>query len=73
MFYFCVEYVDNDGDIRQDSGILTADSYQLATARLSKYYGEKCLVSLYIEEWDNLLTEDEVLEGFEAADDRMLV
>lgn len=70
MFYFKVDVLDplNNYDRKQESGILAAKGYIEAMKRVMDGYGDYEIVSVYLEEWEDLLTEDEVMEGFEAAD-----
>lgn len=69
MFYYKVDHWDEiDSEARQESGILSAKDYAHAAGRVTEYYGAANIISMYLEEWDDILTEDEVLEGFEKAD-----
>ena len=69
MFYYKAEHWDEiDHEVRQESGILAAKDYGDAAKKVADYYGKDNLISVYLEEWEDVLTEDEVLEGFEKAD-----
>jgi hypothetical protein len=71
MFYYKVEHWDEiDHETRQESGILAAKDYAHAAGRVAEYYGAENMISMYLEEWEDVLTEDEILEGFEKADVR---
>jgi hypothetical protein len=69
MFYYKIDYLDEiDGKARQESGILSATDYTQAASRVAEFYGIANIISMYLEKWEDVLTEDEVLEGFEKAD-----
>jgi len=69
MFYYQVDFYDSDCERRQESGVLCAKHYGEAAHRVVDYYhGSQNIVSIYIEEWMDILTEDEVIKGFEKAD-----
>lgn len=72
MFYYQIDFWDEtDNKRRQESGILAADSYGKATERVARYYGAdsiSSIISLYLEEWEDILSEDRLLEGFDKAD-----
>lgn len=69
MFYYKVSYWDEiDCKQREESGLLSAKDYGSAAKKVTNYYGANNVSSLYLEEWEDVLTEDEVMEGFEEAD-----
>lgn len=69
MFYYRVEFWDEiDQRQREESGLLAAKSYGEAATRAAEYYGEKNVSSVYVEEWEDVISEDDVMEGFEKAD-----
>ena len=67
MFYYKVEHWDGN-ETRQESGILSAKDYTEAAGCVAQYYGTEDILSIYIEEWGDFLTEDDLLEGFEKTD-----
>lgn len=69
MFYYQIDFWDEiDNERRQESGLLAATSYSKATERVTRYYGADSVISLYLEEWEDILTEDDLLDQFEKAD-----
>ena len=69
MFYYKVNYWDEvDSKQREESGLLSAKDYGSAAKKVTDYYGAGNVNSLYLEEWEDVLTEDELMEGFEEAD-----
>lgn len=72
MFYYQIDFWDEvDNKRRQESGILSASSYSNAADRVSRYYATdsiNSIVSLYLEEWEDILSEDDLLENFDKAD-----
>lgn len=66
MFYYCVRYWDEIDCIeRKDSGLVVANDYNFATDKVVKYYGKENVFSVTVEQWEEILCEDEILEGFE--------
>lgn len=64
MFYYVVEYWDNDEKRTvHESGLVGATSYSEAAERLTKYFGS-CLSSMELTEWETVLCEEEILDGF---------
>lgn len=69
MFYYKVNYWDAiDQKSRCESGILAAKTYGEAADRLVSYYGASEISDVYLCEWEDVLTEDEIMEGFEELD-----
>lgn len=65
MFYYVVEYWDNEERrVVRESGLVGATSYGEAAERLAKYYGDIRLTSMELAEWENILSEEEILDGF---------
>lgn len=63
MFFFKVEYWDSiESEPKQVAGLLKARSYKEATATLAEEY--ESIISLYLEEWESVLTTEEILDGF---------
>lgn len=64
MFYYIVEYWDNEKQRNvHESGLVGAANYSGAAERLSGYFGS-CLSSMELVEWEPVLCEEEILEGF---------
>lgn len=64
MFYYIVEYWDNDEQKNvQESGLVGATNYSEAAERLTKYFGSH-LSSMKLIEWETVLCEEEILDGF---------
>jgi len=69
MFYYQIDFWDEiDNERRQESGILAASTYGKAAERVTRYYGADSVISLYLEEWEDILSEDDLLDQFEKAD-----
>ena len=69
MFYYCVRYWDEIDCInRKDSGLVAAEDYNIAVDKVVKHYGKANVFSVTVEEWQKILSQDEILEGFEAAE-----
>ena len=69
MFYYKIDFWDEiDHEERQESGIMSAKDYAEAAGKVVGYYGASNVIGIYLEEWEDVLTEDEVMEGFERAD-----
>ena len=64
MYHYTVEYWDKEEqrNIHQ-SGLVGATSYSEAAERLTAYFGSN-LSSMELTEWESVLCEDEILEGF---------
>lgn len=69
MFYFKVDYMDFEDKRHQASGILAATGYIEAMKKVVDNYDN--LISVYLEEWEDLLTEDLLLDSLEIADTRV--
>ena len=64
MFHYKIQYMDEiDKTTENDSGIVGAVSYGSAVDKICEYYGAENVVSLTIEEWENILSAEEVMEG----------
>ena len=48
--------------------MIAAKTYGEAADRLVNYYGASEVSDIYLCEWEDILTEDEILEGFEELD-----
>jgi hypothetical protein len=69
MFYFKVDYLDFENKRHKESGILAAAGYIEAMKQVVGNYDK--LISVYLEEWENFLTEDELIDSLEIADTRV--
>jgi hypothetical protein len=66
MFYYTISYWDQiDLRERKDSGLVAAADHGAAVNRVIEYYGKENVFSVEIEEWEDILSEEEVMEGFE--------
>ena len=69
MFYYKVKCYDEiDYKETNESGIVAAKDYNEAMSKIDEYYGIQNIVSVYIEEWEDILTEDNVMIGFNKCD-----
>ena len=67
MYKFQVNYWDEDDQKSKDEqGLVSAKNYGAAAEQVVQYYGAANVSSVYLEEWDDILIEDEVLEGFQS-------
>ena len=65
MYHYIVEFWDNEEQrVVHESGLIGAASYGEAAERLTKYYGSIRLTSMELVEWENILSEEEILDGF---------
>ena len=65
MYHYIVEFWDNEEQRAvHESGLVGATSYVEAAERLSKYYGNIRLTSMELVEWETILCEEEILDGF---------
>lgn len=65
MYHYIVEYYDEyEKCYRKDSGLAGAASYDEAAGKVAEYYGHN-LVNMTLTEWENPLSEEEILDGFE--------
>ena len=61
MYYYKINFIDEEEPRAIDeSGVISATSYQDAVARLTEYYGEKNIVSMTLEAWEDLVTMNEI-------------
>lgn len=66
MYHYIVDYFDSiDLCDRKDSGLVAAVDYGTAVNKIVNFYGKENIFSITIEEWEDILCEDEVMEGFE--------
>ena len=64
MFYYVIEYWDNEEQkVVHESGLVGATSYSEAAERLTRYFGSR-LTSMELTEWETVLCEEEILDGF---------
>ena len=67
MYKFQVNYWDEDDRKSKDEqGLVSAKNYGAAAERVVEYYGAANVSSVYLEEWEDILIEDDVLEGFQS-------
>lgn len=67
MYKFQVNYWDEDDrKAKDEQGLVSAKNYGAAAERVVQYYGAANVSSVYLEEWEDVLIEDEVLEGFQS-------
>ena len=67
MYKFQVNYWDEDDQkMKDEQGLVSAKNYGAAAERVVQYYGAANVSSVYLEEWEDVLIEDEVLEGFQS-------
>lgn len=64
MYHYIVEFWDDDEQRTvHESGLVGATSYSEAAKRLTEYFGSD-LSSMELTEWETVLCEDEILNGF---------
>ena len=64
MYHFVVEYYDElDKCQKIDSGLTGAATYGEAADKVAKYFGDG-LITMSLTEWEDVLSEEEVLEAF---------
>ena len=69
MFYYKVQYWDEDICEPQDeNGLVAASNYGDAALKVIDYYGHENIVSLTLIEWEDILSREEVTEGFDSID-----
>ena len=67
MYKFQVNYWDEDDRKSKDEqGLVSAKNYGAAAERVVEYYGAANVSSVYLEEWEDILIDDDVLEGFQS-------
>lgn len=67
MFKYQADFWDEVDQVsKTEQGLIAAADYGEAAEKVVTYYGKSNIVSIYLEEWDDVLTEDEVLEGFQS-------
>ena len=63
MFYYCVDYWDLvENEPRQEAGLLANATYKDAAEKVIEFYGKENVTSVYLEEWDDPLVEDEAID-----------
>ena len=66
MFYYHIEFWDDEDNVmKKESGLVGATSYNEAMEKVTDYFCSEHIYSITIDEWENILSEDEILEGFE--------
>ncbi len=64
MFKYVVTFWDETENKQMtETGLTCGDSWGAAFDRVRDYYGEGNIVGVYLEEWESVLTSEEVLEG----------
>ena len=65
MFHYKVTYWDDiDKITRTEAGLCGASDYSKAAKKITKYYGDENLITIVLTEWEDLVCEDDILEGF---------
>ena len=65
MYHFVVVFIDEYDKIQKKiSGLVGATSYNTAVERIAQYYGEESIISIQITSWEEILTEEEIIEEF---------
>ena len=65
MYHYIVEFWDSkEQRVVHESGLIGATNYGEAAERLTKYYGGIRLTSMELVEWEDILCEEEILDGF---------
>ena len=69
MFKYQVDFWDEFNKISTtEQGLASATSYGEAAEKITSFYGKDNIYSMYIEAWENILTIDEILEGFKTVE-----
>ena len=64
MFKYKVRYWDEtESKTLNETGLVAAKSWGKAVERLREYYGPQNIYSITIEEWDDIISAEEVLNG----------
>ena len=67
MYYYVVEYWDDlDQESRTDSGVISAENYSAAANKVEEYYDSGYIVELKLSRLEEILSEDELMDMFEA-------
>ena len=67
MFHFKVRYWDEDEEKEaQEQGFVRAETHGQAADKLVAYYGKDFIVSLTLCEYEDIITESDIAEAFEA-------
>lgn len=65
MFHYKVTYWDDlDKVMRTEVGLCGARDYSKAAKKIADYYGADNIGTMVITEWEDLVIEDDILEGF---------
>ena len=69
MFKYQVDFWDEFNKISTtEQGLTSAISYGEAAEKITDFYGKDNIYSIYIEAWGNILTKDDILEGFKTVE-----
>ena len=64
MFKYKVHYWDEvENKAIDEVGLVAAKSWGKAVKKIREYYGPKNVYSITIEEWDDIVSAEEVLDG----------
>lgn len=64
MYHYIVEFWDSDEHkMVRESGLVASSGYETAAGNLVHYFGHN-LISMQLTEWENPLSEEEILDGF---------
>lgn len=64
MFKYKVNYWDEiESRNRDEVGLVAAKSWGKAVEKVREYYGSKNVSSITIEEWDDIISAEEVING----------
>lgn len=67
MFSYVVTFFDTEiKTTTTEKGIVAAETYGKAADKLVDYYGKSELITMVLTELNNILTEEEIIEEFEA-------
>ena len=65
MFEYQVYYWDEvDEAPKTEQGLTTAKDYSEATKKVTTYYGKSNVISICLEQWEDILPKAEILAGF---------
>ena len=65
MYHYYVEFWDElDQKNRSDSGLTCGATYGDAANRVVEYYGRDNVFSVQLSEWESVVPEEDVLNGF---------
>lgn len=67
MFSYVVTFFDTEiKTTTTEKGIVVAETYGKAADRLVNFYGKSELITMALTELNDILTEEEIIEEFEA-------